>query len=187
MKTAAEIRAHILAGYAATLDVVAKLVESPIEELMFWALLQAIDEDGRVSPWDCWGPLFSSAEDPKINGLTVEQFAPGSSLHLWPQMVLAGDTNYRLDFALIETRHESGALPFVKIAIECDGHDFHEKTKEQARRDKKRDRYLQTEGWLVARFTGSEIVKDPVGCATQVMAMLTAQEERLGVKLGEKP
>ena len=48
------------------------------------------------------------------------------------------------------------------MAIECDGHDFHEKTKEQAQRDKEKDRILQANGWLIARFTGSEIYKKDV-------------------------
>lgn len=68
------------------------------------------------------------------------------------------DINYRLDFALFYERNWGEEE--IKIAIECDGHDFHEKTREQARRDKARDRYLQSKGWVIARYTGSEIVKD---------------------------
>ncbi|WP_160648073.1 endonuclease domain-containing protein [Chengkuizengella marina] len=49
----------------------------------------------------------------------------------------------------------------LEIIIECDGHDFHEKTKEQAAHDKKRDRFLTEQGYFVLRFTGSEIVKEP--------------------------
>lgn len=59
-----------------------------------------------------------------------------------------------------------------KIAIECDGHDYHEKTEAQARHDKKRDRYLQSQGWLVARFTGKEINQDPRKCAEQAIEMV---------------
>lgn len=49
----------------------------------------------------------------------------------------------------------------TKIVIECDGHDFHEKTKEQASRDKRRDREFQTAGFIVLRYSGSDIVNDP--------------------------
>lgn len=56
----------------------------------------------------------------------------------------------------------------ISIAVECDGHDFHERTKEQAARDKKRDRFFQLEGINVLRFTGSEIWNDPYGCADEV-------------------
>lgn len=69
----------------------------------------------------------------------------------------------RLDFALFN-RSE----PSVKIAIECDGHNFHERTKEQAQRDKSRDRALQTAGYKVLRFTGSEIYRKPMDCAREV-------------------
>lgn len=54
------------------------------------------------------------------------------------------------------------------LAIECDGHEFHERTKEQAARDRARDRALQEAGLTIFRFTGSEIYRDPFGCADQV-------------------
>jgi very-short-patch-repair endonuclease len=84
---------------------------------------------------------------------------------------------YRLDFAVFfnGNREHSTAtciqdmLGTVRVAVECDGHDFHEKTKEQAARDKARDRYLTINGWHVLRFTGSEIHADATGCAFQVL------------------
>ena len=57
----------------------------------------------------------------------------------------------------------SDCEPFCLIAVECDGHEFHEKTKQQAARDKARDR---------DRFTGSEIWKDPGACADEVLVHL---------------
>lgn len=60
---------------------------------------------------------------------------------------------YRLDFALIA---EGGAF----VVVECDGHDFHERTKEQVARDKARDRAMVANGWTVLRYAGSEIHKD---------------------------
>ena len=56
-----------------------------------------------------------------------------------------------------------------KLVVECDGHDFHERTKEQAARDRSRDRALITQGLTVFRFTGSELWRDPIGCAGQVI------------------
>lgn len=67
--------------------------------------------------------------------------------------------NYRLDFAAIGTD---------KIAIEIDGHNYHERTKEQAQHDKSRDRYLVECGWRVLRFTGSEVFKDAAACVRQI-------------------
>lgn len=45
----------------------------------------------------------------------------------------------------------------LTLAIEIDGHDFHEKTKEQASRDKARDRSITRAGYQVLRFTGSDL------------------------------
>lgn len=56
------------------------------------------------------------------------------------------------------------------LIIECDGHDFHERTKKQAARDRKRDRTAQHHGIPVLRFTGSELWADAWGCAIEVIA-----------------
>lgn len=56
--------------------------------------------------------------------------------------------------------------------VECDGHDFHEKTKEQVARDKKRDRYFQSLNMKVIRFSGSEIYKDPFACVDELNKIL---------------
>lgn len=74
--------------------------------------------------------------------------------------------SYRADIAIITHGQ--------RIVIEADGHNFHERTKEQAQHDKKRDREMQTLGWRVMRFTGSEIYRDPVGCVSQVSDLLLA-------------
>ena len=66
---------------------------------------------------------------------------------------------YRVDFSLyINKKKQSLNKSTVeKFVIEIDGHDFHEKNKEQVKRDKEKDRFLISEGYTVIRFTGSEI------------------------------
>lgn len=54
-----------------------------------------------------------------------------------------------------------------EVIVECDGHEFHERTKHQAQRDRSRDRELQRSGYRVFRFTGSELFKDPFACAKE--------------------
>jgi len=71
---------------------------------------------------------------------------------------------YRADF-YIEVFDTNKRERWFTAVIECDGHDFHERTKEQARRDKQRDRWFQTRGIATIRFTGSEIWNDPIKCA----------------------
>ena len=58
------------------------------------------------------------------------------------------------------------------MVIECDGHNFHERTKEQASSDKERDRTLQKFGLLVFRYTGSDIWGDVFGCAHEALDTL---------------
>lgn len=84
---------------------------------------------------------------------------------------------FRLDFAIIGFNgdEDEPQLDGLKIAIECDGHAFHERTKEQAARDRSRDRALTLEGWTVLRFTGSEIWKGAAACAKQVMDLVRAK------------
>jgi len=54
-----------------------------------------------------------------------------------------------------------------KVAIELDGHDWHEKTKQQVARDKRRERELVKRGYKILRFSGSEVVKNPAECAIE--------------------
>ncbi len=79
---------------------------------------------------------------------------------------------YRVDFLFAQGLDRGD--PYL-LAVECDGHDFHEKTKEQAARDKARDRDLMERGVQVMRFTGSEIWRDPGECAAQVLMHLESQ------------
>lgn len=95
--------------------------------------------------------------DPQIVWAVADQFEPEIE-----------GKRYRADFK-VTARSEDGE---PSVLIECDGHDFHEKTKEQARRDKSRDRALQSAGYHVLHFTGSEIWRDPKRCAHEVIDFL---------------
>lgn len=73
---------------------------------------------------------------------------------------------YRVDF-FVTVPGSAAAL-----VVECDGHDFHEKTKQQAARDKQRDRWFLSKGWPTMRFTGSEIHYRVERCADEVMTQV---------------
>ena len=75
---------------------------------------------------------------------------------------------YRVDFLV---KKFDGPREVDQIVIECDGHDFHERTKEQAQRDKNRDRELQDLGFKVYRFTGSEIWKTNGECVAKALGV----------------
>lgn len=72
---------------------------------------------------------------------------------------------YRVDFCFTVVSDHG---PVSRLIVECDGHDFHERTKEQAAKDRSRDRDLQEQGYVVYRFTGSEIYRGAFGCARQI-------------------
>jgi len=84
---------------------------------------------------------------------------------------------YRVDF-LIDYSSSTNAERRRWVIVECDGHDFHERTKEQARRDRARDRFFQSKGCRVLRFTGSKIWANPEECAAEIWAQLGINDER---------
>lgn len=139
------------------------LCESPIEELFL------------VAAWSrgCWAGKLEWDADMSVVGLISA--ASGRSRTRYghcraffkPQVQVGA---YRVDF-LFASNPFANFHPLL-IAVECDGHEFHEKTKEQARRDKARDRELLTIGVTVVRFTGSEIWADAGKCAEQVLDLL---------------
>jgi len=64
---------------------------------------------------------------------------------------------YRADI-FIESKYR-------KIVIECDGKEFHQDKK----REEKRDRYLESKGYLVLHFTGSEIFQNSEACVQKII------------------
>lgn len=81
--------------------------------------------------------------------------------------------NYKVDFLIAS----SAGVPL--LVIECDGHDFHERTKEQASKDKSREREILAATLLpMMRFTGSEIWSNTFECATE--AICFAMSKALG-------
>lgn len=61
-----------------------------------------------------------------------------------------------------------------KLIVECDGAAFHNSPK-AVDHDRRRDRYCATQGIAVMRFSGTEIKRDPRGCAAQVGVWIRAQ------------
>jgi len=71
-------------------------------------------------------------------------------------------TLYRLDFTIFKGEEN------LKVGIELDSFAFHEKDKKQFDYEKKRDRYLHLKNWKVFRFTGAEIVRNPLDCVIEI-------------------
>jgi hypothetical protein len=81
---------------------------------------------------------------------------------------------YRLDFALepldewLRDALVANGLE-LKIGAELDGHDFHERTREQVIERNQRDRELAAMGWRVLHFSGSELHQNPMAVAIEVL------------------
>ena len=72
--------------------------------------------------------------------------------------------SYRADFAIWPTDLDgmsASGVWFNPIVIELDGHDYHERTKEQVIARNQRDRDFQEKGYRVLHFSGSELHRDP--------------------------
>ena len=149
------------------------VAESPIEKILCSAICLA--RSGQLI--SAWVP-FKENEKFKMSmsELFTECF---EEIVLNEKVYELGKVKYRIDIA-IYTAHG------LKIAVECDGHEFHERTKEQAKRDKEKDRWLQQNGWFVARFTGSEIYKDPFAVVEQLGDIAFAHEMKIRKALEEK-
>lgn len=121
--------------------------ESPVEEILGKALSRETGDDGACK--DNYGNLVYTTMECQIEIL---------------------NSKYRVDFLLTSNKQEDGTFVLNKppLVIECDGHDFHEKTKEQAKRDKQRDRDCLLAGYNVMRFTGSEIYNDVEKCIQEI-------------------
>lgn len=70
--------------------------------------------------------------------------------------------NSPIDYTSEELTKISKHLPLY--GIEIDGHEFHEKTKIQAQKDKQREREIVSAGYKILRFSGSEVFNNPAHC-----------------------
>lgn len=129
------------------------ITQSPIEEMMMVALRYVT----------------------RIVNFNIRRADPHSSVICRIQKEIESEGYvYVVDF-LIDFYYKEEHYLFV---LECDGHDFHEKTKEQVRSDKERERNLLASGYTVIRFTGSEIYNDSFECATEALTII---QKRLGI------
>jgi hypothetical protein len=145
------------------------MCETPIEVPMLSALFIVGGALGARATLVCGDEVIG--EEEALPRLSIE-----------PQAELG---EHRVDFLLtlhhptmeMNTLPDGTPRPTQKVLkrrmiVECDGHDFHDRTKEQARKDRSRDRILQTLGYRVFRYTGSEIWSDVFKCAHQAVVTL---------------
>lgn len=140
--------------------------DTPIEKLFYIALhaRAALGATDFSTVWD----VKTAEEEAK---LMAEPYATTSPvIILRPQARL--DDGWRVDFLLhcYNVAPKRGPRGWRKLIVECDGHGFHERTKEQAAKDRSRDRWATLNKYTILRFTGSELHKDAWGCAGEAFA-----------------
>ena len=143
-------------GSLATTDVRASLSERP-NVGGHRALAQAIDlaEDGCQSELEAMGVLTvfrHRSLPPSVGQFAIE--VDGRRLH------------------------PDRAWPEAKLAVELDGARFHSDP-EARRRDLARDAALASIGWVVLRFTYADVLRDPDGVRTRVLAVYRARLAQL--------
>jgi len=153
--------------------------ESPIEHLLYAALVICAHRENRcivaVSRFGK-GCLPGGRDYPLEKAHNGESIMGriGMTAFIEKQVQIAG---WRVDFVLHYPAdaggHDENGYPILRrLIVECDGHAYHERTKEQAARDRSRDRVAQLEGLPILRFTGSEIWSDPAGCADEILEFM---------------
>ena len=90
------------------------------------------------------------------------------------QEIQGNSKKYRVDFLIPVFYKNQGGKMFV---IECDGYEFHQKTKKQVEEDNKRHRELQRLGYEIIRFSGTEIYHKPHDCALEVKNIILSKCE----------
>lgn len=81
---------------------------------------------------------------------------------------------YRVDFLL--------RVADRRVVVECDGHEFHERTASQAERDRSRDRAFVAAQIACLRFTGRELNRDADRCAREALALFGSPAERAAAR-----
>ncbi len=115
------------------------VIESPIEKYLFIQIIKLCIAENQ------------GLINPPFNGIFPQK-----------KITISDSIQYIVDFVFYTIQGH-------KIAVELDGYEFHEKTKEQAMSDKERDRNLQQADYFVARFSGSEVYADPKEILFKIM------------------
>lgn len=123
--------------------------ESPIEQLLSLAL-----ENLNIKNIYKYNPFIDVVEIEKQKEIKCE------------------NKKYRVDFCIPVIYNNQENKSFI---IECDGHEFHQKTKEQVERDNTRMRDLQKQGYEVIRFSGTEIWHRPHKCASDILNIILSK------------
>lgn len=152
---------EFIKGYSQTKN---KMVASGIDEVSgFKSFIE----------WQCSQEEFNEEEKQfwLSQCLMHQAFDVHNSFHLtlqpyFPEIKPEGKNGIRPDF-LIWIPNK----PKFNLIVECDGYEWHA-DKTTFDKDRRRDRYLKQKGFDVLRYSGREIMNDPVGSSTNLLEHL---------------
>jgi len=115
----------------------------------------------------------SPIEERLLNALLSVLGGSSRSLRVRTQVSIGP---YRADMVLSDSAEQL-------LVVECDGHDFHDRTKGQAARDRRRDReILEMLDLITIRFTGREIHQAAEECAIYCVSLAEKLSYRRSVE-----
>ena len=83
------------------------------------------------------------------------------------------DFAFYIDVYSLRNRFKLKDCMFMSsVTIECDGHDYHNKTKRQVSNGNKRSNAMQQSGLTVIHFSGSDLFKYPYQCAEEAYCVI---------------
>lgn len=168
------IKEELIHNYNNKITSLLTLCESPIEQLFLINFLGYCEsktgletytnflydypetfDNGTYSYKNTIKPYIAYKTDNPVPWIPIGiHYHAGFNLFITPQAEIETVTKkYRVDFLLLYEMHTYK----IKIVVECDGHDFHQKTKVQVEKDNLRDRDLIENGYQVLRYSGSEL------------------------------
>lgn len=133
---------------------------------------------------DTWNEFHDLGINSPIEQLFYTAFKCVAKTNFYPPLeLISSDTLYgmgiqpqfhigkfRVDF--LASYHISKDK-FFEAVVECDSQQFHDRSEQERRYEKQRDRFVQAQGFRTFHFTGKEIKDNPYKCAAEVIAYLT--------------
>jgi len=141
--------------------------DSPIERIFYTGLWAELAHRAYLHGDLRLLPTLNRGDGPAA-GLATDAY------YIEPQVQVR---NRRVDFVF--WAHDG--VRWNRLLIECDGHDYHERTKKQATNDRSFDRESQYFGDTVFRFTGSEIYNSLQRCVDDVLRWADRQRGEVAV------
>lgn len=151
---------------------------------IFFAYMETFKHNNAYEIFDVVPFSYPDSESPIetifIFAFNIISYSKDETFFLYQQEE-TGVKGYRADFMFDSEWSIVSPIEYknsLKLIVECDGHEFHEKTKEQVKHDNERDYELKKNGYEVLHFSGSQIYNNPFRCASDVYDFIK-------LKLGE--